>query len=292
MVSRLLLGPNRPRACGSTTVRGEPFDQEADLDLVDLNSDMGEGWGVYKLGDDEAMLDIATTANIACGFHAGDPVVMAETLMAAKRKGVGVGAHPSFMDLWGFGRRPIMGESPASVEKQLIYQIGALRALAHSVGHPLRHVKTHGSLGNIANTDIDLARAVARAIKAVDPQLIFMVMPGMPTEQAGKEAGLQLCREVYADRAYTDDGDLVSRKVEGSVIHDRAAAAERVLRMVQDGEIVALSGKRLSLRFDSICVHSDTPGAVEMARAIRGRLEDNGITVRPLADWLRAAGTS
>lgn len=256
------------------------------MDRIDINSDMGEGFGVWRLGDDAAMLDIATTANIACGFHAGDPIVITETLEAAKARGVGVGAHPSFMDLWGFGRRPIMGEEPAAIEKQLIYQIGAVQALANAVGHPIRHVKTHGSLGNIANTDMELSRAVARAIRTVDPSLVFMVMPGMPSERAGEEMALRMFREVYADRAYTDTGDLVSRKIEGSVIHDREAAAERVLRMVQDGVIVSISGKRLSLKFDSICVHSDTPGAVEMAKAIRARLEGAGISVLPMAEWL------
>ena len=142
------------------------------MKTIDLNSDLGEGFGVYSLGDDAAMLEIVTSANIACGFHAGDPLVMADTLAAAKTRGVGIGAHPSFMDLWGFGRRPILGQSPADIEKQLIYQIGALQALAHAQGLRLGHVKTHGSLGNMANEDLDLARAVARSIKAVDPALI------------------------------------------------------------------------------------------------------------------------
>lgn len=256
------------------------------MTTIDLNCDMGEGFGVYELGDDEAMLDVVTSANIACGFHAGDPLVMAKTLADAGAKGVGAGAHPSFFDLWGFGRRPIMGERPADVEKQIIYQIGALEALARSLGLRLGHVKTHGSLGNLAHEDIELARAVARAIKAVDPGYVFVVMPGLACEQAGEELGLRMAREVYADRAYADNGNLVSRKLEGAVIHDAAAAAERVLRMVESGEVVTLGGKRLPLRVDTVCVHGDTPGAVQMARAVRTRLEDAGVALRPMAEWV------
>ena len=256
------------------------------MTTIDLNSDMGEGFGVYTLGDDAAMLEIVTSANIACGFHAGDPLVMAATLAAAAANGVHAGAHPSFRDLWGFGRRPIMGERPEDMEKHLIYQIGALQALAHSTGQKLRHVKTHGSLGNIANEDADLARAVARAIKAVDPDLIFIVMPGLECETAGEAAGLRLAREIYADRAYADNGNLVSRKLPGAVIHDPFEAAERVLRMVESGEIITASGNRLRVRADTVCVHGDTHGAVEMARAIKTRLVDAGISIRPLADWL------
>ncbi|MFK8253240.1 LamB/YcsF family protein [Ancylobacter terrae] len=256
------------------------------MSTIDLNSDMGEGFGVYTLGDDPAMLEIVTSANIACGFHAGDPLVMAQTLAAARANGVGVGAHPSFLDLWGFGRRPIMGERPADMEKHLIYQIGALQALAHAEGQKLQHVKTHGSLGNIANEDADLADAVARAIRAVDRDLIFIVMPGLETERAGLAAGLRVAREVYADRAYADNGNLVSRKLPGAVIHDAEAAATRVQRMVEDGEIVTASGSRLKVRPDTVCVHGDTHGAVEMARIIRNRLTTAGHALRPFGDWI------
>ncbi|WP_342640299.1 LamB/YcsF family protein [Rhodoligotrophos ferricapiens] len=253
---------------------------------IDLNCDMGESFGVYKLGDDAAMLDVVTSANIACGFHAGDPLVMASTLAKAKEKGVGAGAHPSFLDLWGFGRRPIHGERPADVEKSVIYQIGALQALAHSLGLRLTHVKAHGSLGNMSNDDLDLARAIGRAIKAVDPNYIFVVMPGLPTEKAGEELGLRMAREVFADRAYADSGNLLSRKIEGSVIHDPELAAERVLRMVESGEVITASGKRLPLRVDTVCVHGDTPGAVAMARAVKQRLEAAGVAIKPMGEWL------
>jgi UPF0271 protein len=256
------------------------------MKMIDLNCDMGEGFGVYSLGDDEAMLDIVTSANIACGFHAGDPLVMAKTLAEAKARGVGCGAHPSFMDLWGFGRRPILGQSPDEIEKQLIYQIGALQALAHAQGFRLAHVKTHGSLGNMANEDMELARAVARAIKAVDANLIFIVMPGLPTERAGEEAGLRVAREIYADRAYADNGNLASRKLPGAVLHDAEAAAERVLRIVETGEVVSISGAHIPVRADTVCVHGDTADAVAMARAVRTRLEAAGYAVRPMAEWL------
>jgi 5-oxoprolinase (ATP-hydrolysing) subunit A len=253
---------------------------------IDLNCDMGEGFGVYALGDDAAMLDIVTSANIACGFHAGDPLVMARTLAGAARRGVGAGAHPSFYDLWGFGRRPILGERPDDVEKMLIYQIGAMQALAHAQGIALTHVKTHGSLGNMANEDIDLARAVARAIKAVDPNYIFVVMPGLATERAGEELGLKVACEIYADRAYADNGNLASRKLPGAVLHDAEAAAARVVKIVETGHVTSIGGKRIPIRADTVCVHGDTADAVAMARAVRHRLAEAGFTLRPMGEWL------
>jgi UPF0271 protein len=251
--------------------------------IVDLNCDMGEGFGVYRLGDDAEMLTIATSANIACGFHAGDPLVMHETLRLAAANGVQAGAHPGFLDLWGFGRRPIHGERPADVEKAVLYQVGALLALAQDAGCPVRHVKTHGALGNIANEDADLALAVARAIRTLDRDLIFVVMPGLETERAGERLGLPLVREVYADRAYADNGNLVSRKLPGAVLHAPDAVAERVVRMLGDGAITCASGARLPTRIDSVCVHGDTPGAVAMAARLRDALAAQGIALRPMA---------
>jgi len=251
--------------------------------IVDLNCDMGEGFGVYRLGDDSEMLTIATSANIACGFHAGDPLVMHETLRLAAQNGVQAGAHPGFLDLWGFGRRPIHGERPADVEKAVLYQVGALLALAQDAGCPVRHVKTHGALGNIANEDADLALAVARAIRTLDRDLIFVVMPGLETERAGERLGLPLVREVYADRAYADTGNLVSRKLPGAVLHAPDAVAERVLRMLGEGTIFCASGARIPTRIDSVCVHGDTPGAVAMATRLRDALAAQGIALRPMA---------
>jgi UPF0271 protein len=258
------------------------------MTLIDMNCDMGEGFGVYTLGDDAEMLRTVTSANIACGFHAGDPLVMHRTLSEAKANGVQAGAHPGFLDLWGFGRRPIQGERPADIEKIVLYQVGALMALASDAGHVVRHVKTHGALGNIAAEDRDLAEAVARAIHTIDRNLIFVVMPGQETERAGEKFGLPLVREIYADRAYADNGNLVSRRLVGSVIHDAELASERVIRMIEDRAITCLSGTRLPTRIDSVCVHGDTPGAVAMAQRLKARLAAAGVTLAPMAKVIGA----
>ena len=253
------------------------------MKTIDLNSDMGECYGVYRMGDDAGMLEIVTSANIACGFHAGDPLIMHETVKRAGENGVAIGAHPSFLDLWGFGRRPIHGERPADIEKIVAYQIGALQGIAASLGRRVSHVKTHGSLGNMAAVDDALAAAVARAVAAVDRSLILVVMPGMATERAGAAANLPLMREIYADRTYGDDGNLTPRKQPGAVIHDAEAAAARVLRMVEEQRITTTSGKAMPVAIDSVCVHGDTPDSVAMARRIRAMLEGAGYSVRPFA---------
>ena len=253
------------------------------MKTIDLNSDMGEGFGVYRMGDDAGMLEIVTSANIACGFHAGDPLIMHDVVKRARENGVAIGAHPSFLDLWGFGRRPIHGERPADIEKIVAYQIGALQGIAASLGRRVSHVKTHGSLGNMAAVDDALASAVARAVAAVDRNLILVVMPGMATERAGAAANLPLMREIYADRTYGDDGNLTPRKQPGAVIHDAEAAAARVLRMVEEQRITTTSGKSISVAIDSVCVHGDTPDSVSMARRIRSMLESAGYAVRPFA---------
>lgn len=248
---------------------------------VDLNSDMGEGFGPWKMGDDEAMLSIVSSANIACGWHAGDPIIMHRTAQIAKARGVSIGAHPGFGDLWGFGRRVIRGDSMADLEKQIAYQVGAMQALAVMAGHKVTHVKTHGAMGNMSNDDDGMAMAVGRAIKAVDPALVYVVMPGLSTERAAEKLGLPMAREVFADRTYDDSGNLTSRKVEGAVIHDAAMAAQRVLRMVADQEVVTVTGKRLKVKIDTICVHGDNPAAVAMAKTVRDTLEAAGIAIRP-----------
>ncbi|GAB1377214.1 LamB/YcsF family protein [Pararhodobacter aggregans] len=250
---------------------------------IDLNCDMGEAFGAWTMGDDASMLDIVSSANIACGFHAGDPSVMHRTLTLAREKGVRPGAHPGFLDLYGFGRREIRGESMDDIEKQIIYQIGAMRGMAEVVGVPLQHVKPHGTLNTMANEDPVLAETIARALKACAPDLIFMVMPGMETEKAGERHGLRLAREIFADRAYAETGNLVSRRIAGSVIHDADLAADRVLRMLEAGALETLSGARIPVAIDTVCVHGDTPGAVQMASRLRARLEAAGIAVRPLA---------
>ncbi len=257
------------------------------MDRVDLNSDLGESFGAYVMGNDEDMLKIISSANIACGFHAGDPLVMHKTLTLAKENGVGVGAHPSFIDLWGFGRRPIHGEKPEDIEKILIYQVGAIQGMARSVGVEVTHFKTHGSLGNIAAVDADLAMACARAVKTIDPDMLFIVMPGNELEKAGEKMGLRCAREIFADRAYDDDGNLVSRKLEGAVIHDPEVAVPRVIRMVEEQALTSVSGKKIPVAIDTICVHGDNPAAVAMAKRIRDSLTEAGIAIRPMAETLK-----
>jgi UPF0271 protein len=249
---------------------------------VDLNCDCGEGFGAYRIGDDAAMLDIVTSVNVACGFHAGDPEIMAKTFKAAKAKGVAIGAHPGFPDLWGFGRRRLHF-TPGEIERLVAYQIGAANALAAYAGARLGYVKVHGALSNIAAEDEAIAQATARAVKAVDPGLGFLAPAGTKLETAGHVHGLAVAREIYADRAYTDTGLLVERSCPGAVLHDVANAAARVLAMILEGAIITISGKRLAAGIDSICVHGDSPNAVAMAKAVRARLELAGIALAPFA---------
>jgi len=248
---------------------------------IDLNSDMGEGFGPWSMGDDGAMLDIVTSANIACGWHAGDPNIMVQTAALAKEKGVAIGAHPGFGDLWGFGRRTIRGHTMTELERMIAYQIGALMACAALAGHQVTYVKPHGALANMANDEDDVALAIGRGIKGVNPALVYMVMPGLATERAAETLGLAAVREVYADRAYDDTGNLTSRKTPGAVLHDAGQAAARVLRMIHEQAITTISGKRVPAQIETICVHGDTPSAVAMARTLREMLETNGIAVAP-----------
>lgn len=244
---------------------------------VDLNSDLGESFGAWKMGDDDAMLGIVTSASVACGWHAGDPVVMHRACEMAKKNGVAIGAHPSFNDLWGFGRRVIRGTSFADLEKQIAYQIGALMGVAAMVGHKVTHVKAHGALGNLINDEDDFAMAMARAIRAVDPKLVFIVMPGRPTVKAAEKLGLPMLQEIFADRAYQDNGQLVMRGQPGAVIHDVDLAAQRIVRALHDNEMISVTGNKVPVKIDTICVHGDTPTAVEMARQLRERLQKAGI---------------
>lgn len=250
---------------------------------VDLNCDMGEGFGPWPMGDDEAMLDIVSSANIACGFHAGDPSIMFRTAEIAKRKGVAIGAHPGFNDLHGFGRRFIKGDSSAEIERMIAYQIGAMQAVASLAGHKVTYVKVHGALNNMANEDEDLALAIARAIKGVDASLVNVCMPGLLMEKASDKIGVKVVREIFADRTYEDNGTLTSRRKPGSVLHDADVAAERVLRMLQDKAVTTASGKRIPVEIDTICVHGDEPTAVAMARKVREKLEANGIVIAPFS---------
>ncbi len=256
---------------------------------VDLNSDLGEGFGPWSMGDDAAMLDIVSSANLACGFHAGDPVIMTDTARLAREKGVAIGAHPAFFDLWGFGRRRITGDSPADIEKMVAYQIGALQGVATLAGHRVSHVKPHGALYNMAAADPALANAIAQAIRAVDPSLLFVVLPGSEMERAGRAAGLRVACEVFADRGYLDDGSLAPRGQPGALIHDPDEAARRTVEMVTTGRVQALSGRSVPVTADTICIHGDTPAAVAMARAVRSALEAAGVAIRPMHETVGTA---
>ncbi|MCQ0093294.1 LamB/YcsF family protein [Roseovarius sp. M141] len=250
---------------------------------IDLNADLGESWGAWTMGHDGEMFDIITSANIACGFHGGDPLVMHRTLSLAKQKGVGVGAHPGYMDLWGFGRRRFVDDDPDEIEKLLIYQIGAIQAMARAVGVPVTHFKAHGALANVTAVNAAVADATARAVLATDPNMLFLAMPGTEQERAAERAGLRIAREAFADRAYCADGTLAPRKQPGAVLEDAEEAAARMARMVIDGKVATLDGPEIALEFDTICVHGDNPHAVAMARAVRRALTDAGVRLCPMA---------
>jgi UPF0271 protein len=257
-------------------------------DYIDLNSDLGEGFGKYTLSNDDAMLDIVSSVNVACGYHAGDPDIMARLAEKTRQKGIALGAHPGFRDLHGFGRRQIIGIPNDELENLVIYQIGALQALARTQGQTLSHVRAHGALGNMSDSDSEIAAPVARAVFRADPQLALMTLPGCAADIAATELGLRVARQAFADRAYNDDGSLVSRRLEGAVISDPDNAAERVIRLVQEGTIKTISGKNLQLDARTVCVHGDSPTAIAVAESIRTRLENEGIQIRPFTqhdDW-------
>ncbi|MGE0462834.1 MAG: LamB/YcsF family protein [Vicinamibacterales bacterium] len=248
---------------------------------IDLNSDLGESFGAWQMGHDEALMPAITSANVACGFHAGDPGVMRETVQLARAHGVAVGAHPGFPDLAGFGRRE-MRCSPREVEDMVVYQVGALAAVAAAQGVRLQHVKAHGALYNMACRDEALAEAIARATALVDPGLVLLGLPGSALLAAGTRHGLRVAAEAFADRAYNADGSLVSRARTGSVIHDEARVVSRAVRMARARAVTAIDGTELALQADTLCVHGDTPGAAQLAMAIRRALEADGVGVAPL----------
>jgi UPF0271 protein len=251
------------------------------MTTIDLNCDLGESFGAWEMGNDAAMIGLATSVNIACGFHAGDPDIMRKTVDLAKSRDVSIGAHPGYRDLHGFGRRPFPRMKASEIENLVAYQIGALQAIATAAGHKVTHVKVHGALSNVACEDDMTARALASAIKAVDPNLIFVVLANSRLVPAGEAANLPMVHEVFADRAYEDDGTLVSRRKPGAVLHDAKMIADRVVRMVQDGAVVSVTGKVMKMRTDTVCIHGDTPGAVDIARGVRQALKDAGIEVAP-----------
>ncbi len=246
---------------------------------IDLNADLGESFGSLRMRNDAAMLDIVTSANIACGFHAGDSLQMSEVTELALKNKVAIGAHPGFNDRRGFGRRRLNDIPDKQLSADLIYQIGALQAIARAQGGQVAQIKLHGALANMVCEDLQLAQLCVRAISAVDKKLGILVMPGTQLDKAAKLEGCPIIREIYADRAYNEDATLVSRDQVGAMIEDPHLAADRMLDAVESGMITAISGKRIEVKGDSICVHGDNPHAIKMAQAIRERLEKAGIRV-------------
>lgn len=249
---------------------------------IDLNSDSGESFGNYTMGDDATMMTIVTSANIACGFHAGDPHVMRTTVMEAARNKVSIGAHPAYRDLANFGR-VFVDVPPAELTDAVIYQIGALQAMSQVCGTKVSYVKPHGALYNTIWHHEEHAAAVVDAIVAVDPSLPILCMPNTAVERIAGERGLTPVIEAFADRAYTPEGTLVSRRIEGSVIHDPEAVAQRVVQMATQGTVRTIDGDTIELQARSICVHGDTQGAVEIARTVRAALEQAGVELTPFA---------
>ncbi|WP_456444230.1 LamB/YcsF family protein [Thermococcus sp.] len=250
---------------------------------VDLNSDLGESFGRYNLGLDGEVMKYITSANVATGWHAGDPIVMRRTVRLAKENGVAVGAHPGYPDLLGFGRR-YMRLSPEEARNYTLYQIGALHAFSRAEGLELQHVKPHGALYNALVKDEALARAVLEGIADFDKNLIFVTLSGSRSAEIAGEIGVRVAHEVFADRAYNPDGTLVSRSKPGAVIHDKDEIAERVISMVKDGGVRAINGEWVELKVDTICVHGDNPKAVEIVAHVRRALEDEGVKVVPMRE--------
>jgi UPF0271 protein len=248
---------------------------------INLNADLGESFGAWSMGRDAEMLQLVDSANIACGFHAGDPLVMRHTVATARRHGVSIGAHPSFPDLQGFGRRRI-DMAPAELEAMVIYQIGALQGVAAAEGHCVTHVKPHGALNNLACEDIELARCIARAVRAVSPQLILLAPALSALVRAGREAGLPVVEEVFADRNYTDEGHLVPRSHPQAMVHGAAASVRHVMAIVEGAALRSIHGKLLPCSTGSICVHGDNADAVATARAVRAALEGAGYALAGL----------
>lgn len=243
---------------------------------VNINADMAEGFGAYDIGDDDAILDIIGSANIACGFHAGDPSVMRRVVERAVQRGVSIGAHPGFNDLWGFGRRQIHMR-PEDLENMIAYQIGALQAMASYAGAKVTHLKPHGALNNMAALDASYANAIGRAIKVVDSDIIYVALAGSEMERAGRELGLKVAREGFCDRQYDDDGNLTPRRIPGSVHKTPEKAVEQVLNMVVHKKIVSRNGKEIACDVDSLCIHGDEPTAVAVAAAVRDALIKAGV---------------
>ncbi len=252
---------------------------------VDLNCDLGESFGAYKIGMDDEVIKLVSSANIACGFHASDPVVMQKTVKMAKDSGIGIGAHPGFYDLMGFGRRNMV-ISPKEAYAYVTYQLGALYAFCSQAGVKIQHVKPHGALYNMAGKDYELAKGICQAIYDFDPEIILLGLSGSQMINAGKDIGLKCANEFFADRAYEDDGSLRARTKEGSMITDENEAIERVVKVLKTGKVTTYSGNEIELKIDSICVHGDNEHALEFVKIIRERLTKEGIEIASLGSIL------
>ena len=250
------------------------------MSSIDLNSDLGEGFGPWRMGDDAAILNVVTSANIACGGHAGDPATMVATLRDACQKRVVPGAHPGYADREGFGRR-LIPLSLTEIEQLIATQLGALMGAGALAGTSVRYIKPHGALGNVAADNKDVALAIARAAKAVQPTIAVLAISGTEMEHAARDLDLEVFSEIFADRGYLETGRLVPRGQEGAMISDPKAASTRLLEYLDSGKMATVSGKRIALDAHSICVHGDSPGALEMARNLRADLEDAGIVIKP-----------
>ncbi len=252
---------------------------------IDLNCDMGESFGRYKLGLDEEIIKYISSTNIGCGFHAGDPLVMRKTVKMAKERGVGIGAHPGFPDLLGFGRR-LMDVSPLEVRNDVLYQVGSLYAFARAEGIQLQHVKPHGALYNIAAQNEELGRAVAEAVREFDRDLILVGLAGSKLLKVAQKMRLKVASEVFADRAYNSDGSLVSRRLPHALITDQKAAVSRVIQMVMEGRVISVDGEPVEVKVDTICLHGDSLQALQLARTLRERMKEAGISVVPMGKFL------
>lgn len=253
------------------------------MDRVDLNCDLGESFGAYTIGCDELVIPLVSSANVACGFHASDPVVMEKTIAMAAGAGIGVGAHPGFPDLMGFGRRNMV-ITPAEARAYTLYQLGALSGFCRAKGIALQHVKPHGALYNMAGKDYALAWGICEAIKDFDPSLIVLALSGGELLRCARDMGLRAASEVFADRGYEEDGSLVNRKKEGAMITDENVAIERVVRMIREKTVTAVTGKDIPIEADSVCVHGDGPKALAFVEKIRAALTQQGIEIRPLGE--------
>lgn len=250
---------------------------------ININADMAEGFGAYDIGDDDGILHIIGSANIACGFHAGDPSVMRRVVERAVERGVSIGAHPGFNDLWGFGRRQIQ-MLPEDLENMIAYQVGALQAMAKYAGSTVTHLKPHGALNNMAAVNAEYAAAIGRAIKTVDSNIIYVALAGSEMERAGRELGLKVALEGFCDRQYDDDGNLTSRRVPGSVHKTPEKAVEQVLNMVLHKKIISRNGKEIPCTVHSLCIHGDEPTAVTVAEAVKQALLDAGVKLVTLPE--------